>query len=92
MRNVSRFDGRTDLTGEKAGAYLLGVRTALSPIGEDFPSSREVGQIATSLRITTVRSLLHMATAAPRTRIAVAAAVPVVRNLHEQVMLALESA
>lgn len=90
LRNSQRFDGRTDLMGEKCGAFIEGLRPWLSPTADGFNSLRSIGEQATALRVALIRGLYHMSDANTRTRPAVAGALSNLRALHEQVLQALE--
>lgn len=79
-RHAVRFDGREDVVGTRCLAYLRGLRDALLTERNTFP------QVATGLRVRTVRSLLS------GDGVSYLTAAHVVRDLHEQVLRAVEMA
>lgn len=87
-RAAPRFDGREDLLTEKASTFVYGVRSMLSP--DDWSSPSEVAEFATALRIAAVRSAFAMARVNPRTRAHAAQTIAVIRDLHTQVLKAIE--
>jgi hypothetical protein len=91
-RNATRFDGRTDLIGDRARNYILGMRSYLSPHPDGmYATPREVAVQIALLRFATVRGLKRMAHVNPRTRGGVVAAIATIRGLHDQFLFALET-